>query len=301
MLPRGGLEAKHTHSEQRATMPERPCYKCGGTDHWGESCTIHPGTLEHIDDFGLLPCRMLPERSQRILRKALRKIEENKEPSFYWASTKRAATPPEKWETQEGKVYDIFLDRDFNVLMTRDVTEQQALKPELLRHVRVYFGNVPPATEDEEAVDKANEKSAVRFAFLTSTEKMDEAVAEYIRDGAFGEPLDERTPLRQPESTPPGAKRELFCRFVDDGLAAHPNDERKDKIWNEFGDIFDLKGAKDLPQNYVGIVTNMRPAECDPSLTVITHSQTKFCEALVREFWGLDESEELKGLKELKE
>ena len=50
-----------------------------------------------------------------------------------------------------------------------------------------------------------------------------------------------------------------------------------------------MKGEKDLPQKYVGIVTDVKAAKTDPSLTVITHSQAKFCKALVEEFWGLDQ------------
>ena len=127
-----------------------PCWRCGGTDHWAASCASPDGGDErqkdHRGDAGIWHWTCMPERSRRILWKALCKAGYATEgqPENYWASSNTASVPP---PVTARLAVDLDVDCNWNVLLTSKVVGTDVPTNVERRIIRVYWETAQDHTE----------------------------------------------------------------------------------------------------------------------------------------------------------
>jgi len=157
----GTAEVQHANTLDHQAGALFPCWECGGTDHWRQSC-LAPRKKERRVANGTWPYDSLPTRSAGIIARAMRKAGETRTPTRYWVNSSEGTEPsPEEGDDQE--CMDLDVDADWNVLL---VTRTKASDPlaKGRRIVRVYFG------QSEEKGESVAFDAPVKVRFETTCE-----------------------------------------------------------------------------------------------------------------------------------
>lgn len=169
------LESKdvnHTTLKSDIGGQRFPCFTCGGIDHWTPACPLRGCSQSQIcsihDCDGVAPWSVMPDRSRRIIGKALKKAG-LEEPDAFWSSTGGTKSPVDH---DAQTVVDVDLDANFNVLLVREVIPGKDDGDKLwCRRVRLFY--LPNSEDDVHATaPPEREEKRVRFVDFMQKEGM---------------------------------------------------------------------------------------------------------------------------------
>ena len=311
--------AHHTHMNRQDGGEARPCFHCGGVDHWCDSCPIGKTHMSTELEYGIVQFHMLPDRTRRIIMKALRK-RELQAPKYVWSSTSIKTECP----LFSGKTcWDLDIDREFNVMTVFCMTDDIEPPGKAVRVMRLFPEQPWEDDEAERLGDQeftssdtshavtfdvrktlvvprgefSIEDTLKRSAKLRSlTKKLEEDRGRPVITTKSDQKAEEDEKELQapgPEPPEPAGEQatqpheleevEAFCRYVDDGMMDAKNKETHEKNWNEFP--FERDGHTFSPYKHLGVVTTIVWVTC--FIAIICKSQSSFVYSLLQEFWEM--------------
>ena len=286
-----GADACHTHLNKSVVGMRMPCTICGGIDHWYESCA----SGRNLDGLvhGLMPWEMMQERSKRILMKAVlsRKLGSIE---YVWSSTgAQQECPLFSGDTQ---VFDVELDKSFNVLMVHCLTDDVAPRGVAVRTIRLFACR--PWQEYDEEFAEGHDRKTVRFQLSAcktvlmprSEFSVEEGLKRAARVHVQAQKVvgtsvpTEKEKVREEIGKEEEKERktlEAFMRFVDDGCMSTKDRVKTEENWKEFP--YEGSGVQYPPFRYIGLF--VRTLQLSATVSMLVLSQSEFVRAGVEEFY----------------